>query len=213
MIHFKREAGMRRERGGRRGRRGRRRRPYFNWEQNKNKVWCDRSSKKIKGWTAQLDFSVHRFSLFLLSLRQPLLDRDRGNFFFLSFFRSSSSHSSSSFPSFPFTLLFTPILSHSYSSTLTLTPLLPLPLFLSTNNNSIGRQSPTTNLHSHSLSHTMSATVSTVPCKYRTGRTLGQGTYAVVKGTPPPLLFAPSLLLLFTHRKRATLLQPTLTPN
>ncbi|KAF9278692.1 hypothetical protein BGZ68_008421 [Mortierella alpina] len=28
----------------------------------------------------------------------------------------------------------------------------------------------------------MSATVSTVPCKYRTGRTLGQGTYAVVKG-------------------------------
>ncbi|KAG0058042.1 putative calmodulin-dependent protein kinase type 1 [Linnemannia elongata] len=27
----------------------------------------------------------------------------------------------------------------------------------------------------------MSATVSTVPCKYRTGRTLGQGTYAVVK--------------------------------
>ncbi|KAF9925009.1 hypothetical protein FBU30_005143 [Linnemannia zychae] len=27
----------------------------------------------------------------------------------------------------------------------------------------------------------MSATVATVPCKYRTGRTLGQGTYAVVK--------------------------------
>jgi hypothetical protein len=28
-------------------------------------------------------------------------------------------------------------------------------------------------------------TVATVPCKYKVGRVLGQGTYAVVKGLPP----------------------------
>lgn len=39
--------------------------------------------------------------------------------------------------------------------------------------------------------------VKTVPCKYKTGRTLGQGTYAVVKGTIFYFCFVLFLIYLF----------------
>lgn len=86
------------------------------FSQGTNKVRCDRSSRKERGgqpsWT--LDFVLHvpPQPTCTVPASQPLLDRDRGNFFFLSFFRSSSHSSFSSFPlillSLPPTLILTP---------------------------------------------------------------------------------------------------------
>ena len=47
----------------------------------------------------------------------------------------------------------------------------------------------------------MSAAAVTVPCKYKTGKTLGQGTYAVVKGASvyPPVERFPGRTLLAGH--------------